>query len=212
MAHPCWRLYGKCKLMVHVIPLTARRMHYPKDANTYAIETQFFYGPSLMVNPVTQEGSSSVSFYVPGGVWYDLFTRKAVQGTGSTITYSDLATTDIAVLVHGGSIVPLRTESANTTRALRDKPFELLIAPESDGTASGSLYLDDGESLEQSGTSEIKFTLNGTTLKAEGTFGFPTVLQIKSVTIMGSGDAQSYELNKRFDDGWSVDVGSLKKL
>lgn len=123
-----------------------------------------------------------------------------------------MSTSDIAVLVHGGSIVPLRTESANTTRALRDKAFELLVAPESDGTASGSLYLDDGESLEQSGTSEIKFTLNGTTLKAEGTFGFPTVLQIKSVTIMSSGEAQSYELNKSFDDGWSVDVGSLKKL
>ncbi|KAF2628391.1 glycoside hydrolase family 31 protein [Macroventuria anomochaeta] len=187
-------------------------MHYPKDGNTYAIETQFFYGPSLMVNPVTQESSSSVSFYVPNGVWYDLFTRKAVQGAGSTITYSNIPDTDIPVLVHGGSIVPMRLESANTTRALRDKPFELLIAPESDGTASGSLYLDDGESLEQSGTSEIKFTLSGSTLKAEGTFGFPTVLQIKSVTMMGSGDAQSYELNKGFDDGWTVNVGSLKKL
>lgn len=187
-------------------------MHYPKDANTYAIETQFFYGPALMVNPVTQEGSSSVSFYVPGGVWYDLFTRKAVQGAGSTITYSNVPTTDIAVLVHGGSIVPLRTESANTTRALRDKPFELLVAPESDGTASGYLYLDDGENLEQSGTSEIKYTLNGSTLTAEGTFGFPTVLRIESVTIMGSGDAKSYDLNKGFDGGWSVDVGSLKRL
>lgn len=187
-------------------------MHYPKDSNTYAIETQFFYGPSLMVNPVTQESSSSVSFYVPNGVWYDLFTRKAVQGAGSTITYSDVPDTDIPVLVHGGSIVPMRTESANTTRELRDKPFELLIAPESDGNASGSLYLDDGESLEQSGTSEIKFTLSGSNLTAEGTFGFPTTLRIKSVTLMGSGDAQSYELDKGFDAGWSVDVGSLKKL
>jgi alpha-glucosidase len=106
----------------------------------------------------------------------------------------------------------MRTESANTTRALRDKPFELLIAPGSDGSASGSLYLDDGESLEQSGTSEIKFTLSGSTLKAEGTFGFPTVLQIKSITVMGSGDAQSYELNKGFNGGWTVDVGNLKKL
>lgn len=187
-------------------------MHYPKDANTYAIETQFFYGPSLMVNPVTQEGSSSVSFYVPGGVWYDLFTRKTVQGAGSTITYSNVPTTDIPVLVHGGSIVPMRTESANTTRALRDKPFELLVAPGSDGTASGSLYLDDGESLEQSGTSDIKFTLSGSTLKAEGTFGFPTVLHIKSVTFMGSGEAQSYELYKGFDGSWSVDIENLKKL
>lgn len=187
-------------------------MHYPNDANTFAIETQFFYGPSLLVNPVTQQDSSSVSFYVPSGVWYDLFTRKRVQGTGSTITYSDVPDTDIPVLVHGGSIIPMRVESANTTRELRDKPFELLIAPEDDGSASGSLYLDDGESLEQTGTSEIKFTLSGSTLKAEGTFAFPTVLQIRSATVMGSGDAELYELKKSFDSGWSVDLGDLKHL
>lgn len=198
--------------MTDGLALTLCRMHYPKDANTYAIETQFFYGPSLMVNPAIQENSSSVSFYVPNGVWYDLFTRKAVQGAGSTITYSEVPDTDIPVLVHGGSIVPMRIESANTTRALRDKPFELLVAPGSDGSASGSLYLDDGESLEQAGTSEIKFTLSGSTLTAAGTFGFPTILRIKSVTVMGRGDAQSYELNKSFDAGWSVNVGTLKKL
>lgn len=187
-------------------------MHYPTDVNTYTIETQFFYGPSLMVNPVTQESASSVSFYLPAGLWYDLFTRKTVQGAGSTITYSNVPDTDIPVLVHGGSIVPMRTESANTTKALREKPFELLIAPGSDGSATGSLYLDDGESLEQSEISDIKFTLSGSTLTAEGTFRFPAVVQIKSVTVMGSGDAQSYELNKGFDDGWTVDVGSLKRL
>ncbi|KAF3009844.1 hypothetical protein E8E13_010453 [Curvularia kusanoi] len=187
-------------------------MHYPNDSNTFAIETQFFYGPSLMVNPVTQEDSSSVSFYVPSGVWYDLFTRKSVNGSGSTITYSDVPDTDIPVLVHGGSIIPMRAKSANTTRELRDQPFELLIAPEHDGSASGTLYLDDGENLEQSGTSEIQFTFDGSTLKAEGTFGFPTILQIKHVTVMGSGDAKTYELNKDFDGGWSTDLGGLTKL
>jgi alpha-glucosidase len=188
-------------------------MHYPKDANTYAIETQFFYGPSLMVNPVTQEKASSVSFYVPNGVWYDLFTRKAVSGAGSTITYSDVPDTDIPVLVQGGSIVPMRTESANTTRALRDKPFELLVALDSNGNASGTLYLDDGESLQQSETSEIKLSFSGSTLSADGTFGFPTVLKIARVTVMsGGGGAQSYDLDKGLDGPWTADVGSLKKL
>ncbi len=122
----------------------------------------------------------------------------AVRGTGSIITYSNISDTDIPVLIQGGSIIPMRLESANTTRALRNKPFELLVAPESDGSASGSLYLDDGESLVQLGTSEIIFTLSDSILKAEGTFGFPTVLQVRSVTIMGSSDAQTYELNMAF--------------
>ena len=106
----------------------------------------------------------------------------------------------------------MRVESANTTRELRDKPFELLIAPENDGSASGSLYLDDGENLVQTGVSEIKFTLSGSTLKAEGTFGFSTFLQIRSVTVMGSGDAKTYELKKGFDGAWTVDLGDLKRL
>jgi alpha-glucosidase len=72
-------------------------MHYPNDGNTYAIENQFFYGPSLLINPVTQEKSTSVSFYVPQGVWYDFATQKPVSGAGSTITYSDVGTSDIPI-------------------------------------------------------------------------------------------------------------------
>jgi alpha-glucosidase len=184
-------------------------MHYPEDSNTYAIDTQFFYGPSLLVNPVTEEHATSVSFYLPEGTWYDLFTRKSINGGGGIVTYSNVSDTDISVLVRGGSIIPMRIESANTTRALRDKPFELLVAPDASGSASGTLYLDDGESLEQTGTSEIRFNFDGTKLKAEGSFEFPTVLQINSLTVMG-GNFKSYKLNKELAGPWEQDVESLE--
>ena len=182
-------------------------MHYPADGNTFAIETQFFYGPSLLINPVTQESSTSVSFYLPQGVWYDFATQKPVSGAGSTITYNDVGTSDIPILVAGGSIIPARVKSAMTTKALRDNDFELLVAPDADGNASGTLYLDDGESLVQSGTSEIVFTWDGSKVRMAGTFGFSTSVGVKNVTIMGN-EPRTYEVNKGLDAAWEDDVGS----
>ncbi|KAF2126870.1 glycoside hydrolase family 31 protein [Dothidotthia symphoricarpi CBS 119687] len=177
-------------------------MHYPDDANTFAIETQFFYGPSLLVNPVTVEHSTLVSFYLPNGTWYDLYTHKPVAGAGSMITYTNITHTDIPVLVRGGSIIPMRINSANTTTALRNQNFELFVAPDADGKANGTLYLDDGESLVQNGTSEIMFSWNGSMITTRGTFGFPTTLYVKSVTVMGDGDAHKYELNASLRGAW----------
>jgi alpha-glucosidase len=176
-------------------------MKYPSDSNTYAIENQFFYGPSLLINPVTEESSTSVSFFVPQGMWYDFGTQKPVTGVGSLIKYDNVGTSDIPILVEGGSI----------TRALRDKDFELHIAPDAEGKASGTLYLDDGENLVQTGTSEIVFTWDGSKIKAAGTFGFPTVLHFRSVTIYGE-EPQKYEINKGFEGAWEYDVGNSKNV
>ena len=191
--------------------LTLSRMHYPSDRNTYAIQTQFFYGPALLINPVTQESSTSVSFYVPQGTWYDFATQKPVSGAGSTITYSDIDTSSIPILVSGGSIIPARVKSAMTTKELRDNDFELLVAPDAQGNASGTLYLDDGESLTQKGTSEIVFSWDGKKIKMAGTFGFSTNVGVKTITIMGDAP-QKYELNEGLGDAWEHDVGDLKKL
>lgn len=187
-------------------------MHYPDDSATAAIEAQFFYGPSLLVSPVTQQDSTSVSFYLPQDTFYDFFTLKKVSGSGSSITYSNVSTSDIPVHIKGGSIIAARVNGANTTTALRDVDFELLVAPDGDGNASGSLYLDDGESVEQSGTSEIEFSFDGTTIKMHGSFGFSTMVGVTSLTVLGDGDAVKYELDEGLDGPWSHDVGSLEQV
>ncbi|KAL6708619.1 hypothetical protein ACN47E_002600 [Coniothyrium glycines] len=185
-------------------------MHYPEDSRTHDIETQFFYGPSILVNPVTEEGSTSVSFYLPKATWFDFATQKPVSGGGTTITYSNVADTDIPILVRGGSIIPLRVKSAMTTTALRGEDFELWVAPGKDGGAVGTLYLDDGESLVQGGTTQIDLLWDGQTIRAEGTFGFETDVGVKSVTIMG-GQPQKYHLNETLRGPWAHKVSDLTK-
>lgn len=185
-------------------------MHYPDDAKTYDIETQFFYGPSILVNPVTEESSTSVSFYLPNATWFDYATQKPVPGAATIVTYSDVAETDIPILIRGGSIIPLRMRSAMTTTALRTEDFEFWIAPGDDGGAFGTLYLDDGESLVQNRTSEISLRFDGQTIKIEGSFGFKTAIGVKSITILGD-QPQRYDLNEDLSGAWERKIVDLTK-
>ena len=152
-----------------------------------------------------------MTFYLPSDIFYDLYTLKPINSAGQSITYSSVAFTDIPVHVKGSSIVPARVNSANTTAALRGQDFELLVAPGKDGKASGELYLDDGESLVQAGTSEIVFNFDGKTISANGNFGYKTSVGVLSLTVMGENGPVKYELNEGLEGPWERELGSLKK-
>ncbi|KAF2861483.1 hypothetical protein K470DRAFT_276136, partial [Piedraia hortae CBS 480.64] len=126
-------------------------------------------------------------------LFYDYYTQEPVHGQGSTVTLTDVAYDTIPLYYRGGSIIPQRIESANTTKALRTKDFELIIALSANGTASGNLYLDDGVSIEQAATSDIKFEYSDRTLKVSGTFAYKTDSVIAGVTVLGgSGTSGGY--------------------
>ncbi|KAF2470215.1 alpha/beta-glucosidase agdC [Lindgomyces ingoldianus] len=186
--------------------------NYPTDSATHAIELQYFYGPALLVSPVTEPEATSVTLYLPDDIFYDFWSLKQVRGTGGAVTLKNIDFTSIPVYIRGGSIIPARVKSANTTTALRSEDFELLIAPGKDGKANGALYLDDGESLHPSGTSEIQFSYDGKTIEMNGTFGYKTRVGVKSITILGSDAAKQFELNEGLDGSWSRDVSQLKQI
>ena len=98
-----------------------------------------------------------------------------------------------------------------TTKALRDNDFELLVAPKSNGKASGSLYRDDGESLTQSATSKIVFTWDGQKIKMEDAFGFKISVGVKSVTVMGN-EPQKYAVNATLTGLWEQNLGGSHRI
>ncbi|KAF1968176.1 hypothetical protein BU23DRAFT_592236 [Bimuria novae-zelandiae CBS 107.79] len=156
---------------------------YPSDENTFPIDLQFFFGDSLLVSPVTEENSTDVSIYLPKDTFYDFFTHEKVEGTGAFVNLTDVAFTTIPLHIRAGSIIPLRAESANTTTELRKKDFVLVIAVNATNQASGSLYLDEGDALEQPATSEIEFCYDNGELRISGTFGYQTEGVIRNVTL-----------------------------
>lgn len=159
---------------------------YPADKDTFGIDTQFFYGDALLVSPVVDDDAESVTYYLPDDVFYDFWTLARVRGAGANVTVDNVTWTDIPVHIRGGAVLPLRTASANTTALLRRNDFRLVVAPGLDGTAAGSLYLDDGESLDVGDEmSEIGFAWDGATFKAAGTFGYSTDVVVESVVVLG---------------------------
>ncbi|KAI1317765.1 putative alpha-glucosidase [Xylariaceae sp. FL0255] len=161
---------------------------YPSDANANALAYQYFYGPAVLVAPVTQENSTTTRVYYPKDMLYDFYTGTKIEGVGSWVTLTDVAYTTIPLYYKGGSIVPLRVSSSNTTAALRKVNFELVIAPAgTTGLATGSLYLDDGVSIVQKATSVIHFTYEpiGGVLTMSGTFGYDAGVHIESIKVLG---------------------------
>ena len=122
---------------------------YPQDTKTFDIQFQFFYGHSVLISPVLYEDSTTVDVYFPDDRFYDFLTYAMVEGKGAHDRLTNISYTEIPVHIKGGAILPLRVESAYTTATLRKKDFELVVAPARDGSATGSLYLDDGVSVVQ---------------------------------------------------------------
>jgi alpha-glucosidase len=145
---------------------------YPNDVKTFGIQDQWFYGDSLLISPVIEDYSDTVTYYLPKDTFYDYWTHAKVEGQGANVTVSNLTYTDIPIHIRGGSIIPHRVNSANTTKALRQQDFYILVAPDADGKARGSLYLDEGEHIDQPATSNIDFSFADGKLSTTGSFGY----------------------------------------
>jgi alpha-glucosidase len=166
---------------------------YPNDANTFGIQEQWFYGDSLLISPVTQDYSDTVTYYLPNDRFYDYWTLAQIEGEGKNVTQSNLTATEIPIHIRGGSIIPHRLNSANTTKALRTQDFYILIAPDRDGKAKGSLYLDEGEMIEQPDVSQITFDFADGKFSTTGSFGYKGAsgesVSVAKVVVLGQAQA-----------------------
>ncbi|KAF8191583.1 alpha-glucosidase [Mycena galopus ATCC 62051] len=147
---------------------------YPKDTATYPIDLQWFFGDSILVSPVTEENSTSVSIYVPKDIFYDFLTLAPIQGTGSRVQLTNISYTEIPVYIKGGVVLPLRANGTMTIAELRETDFEFVVAPGTDGTATGSLYIDDGVSVTQETVTEVAMSYKSNVLTVAGSFAFET--------------------------------------
>ncbi|EHK97248.1 putative alpha/beta-glucosidase agdC [Glarea lozoyensis 74030] len=151
---------------------------YPEDEKTFAVELQFFYGEHILVSPVTEENSTSVDIYLPNDLFYDFYTYAPVQGTGAMLTLNDIDFTSIPLHIKSGAVIPMRN--------VRTKPFSFIVAPTAAGEAAGELYLDDGDSIVQHETSEIKMTYHEKMLTIDGNFSYQAGCDsLQDVTILG---------------------------
>jgi len=120
---------------------------FPKDKNTYGIDKQFMWGHALLISPVLTQQASSVNAYFPAGIWYPLTGGSGpISSTGRSVNLP--ASMEYPNLhMRGGFIAPTQRPGL-TTVASRKNPFGVYVALDSNGRASGTHYLDDGERLD----------------------------------------------------------------
>ncbi|EGN96446.1 glycoside hydrolase family 31 protein [Serpula lacrymans var. lacrymans S7.3] len=158
---------------------------YPEDPNTFSIEHEFFYGSHLLVSPVLEENSTSVTFYLPNDTFYDLSTLAPVMGQGANVTLNNVSFTEIPLHIRGGVVLPLRASGAMTTTILRDTDFEIVVAPSPQGAASGQLYVDDGLSITPDKMTEVTMAYSNGSLVVNGTFDYQIGVDVRDVVFLG---------------------------
>lgn len=160
---------------------------FPSDVHTYNIDEQFLWGSALMIVPVLEEDKTDVSAYLPAAVWYDFYTLAVVPASGAQHTLPAPLDT-IPILIRGGSVIPTQTPNVTTTES-RKNDLELLITLDEDCRATGSLYWDDGDSLNTYADRRynlLNFTLADSQLIGSAVWwGYNDMPALDKVTILG---------------------------
>ncbi|RLV83702.1 hypothetical protein DV515_00016396, partial [Chloebia gouldiae] len=198
---------------VHGGTVVRSLMHeFTSDPETHGIDTAFLWGPAFMIAP----GARSVSVYFPEAEWFDYYTGlKVPSAWKKTYTTVSAPLNKIPLYIRGGYILPQQAPATTTTES-RLNPFGLIIAVDEEGQASGSLFWDDGDSIdtiEKENYFLAKYTFSNGSLKTEIVKnGYPGAgtLKYNKITILGlklrpqavslngrsiPGDAVSYEIS-----------------
>jgi alpha-glucosidase len=132
---------------------------FQNDLNAYDNDTQFMFGPSILVANILEPGVSVLDVYLPNGCeWHDFYTRKRYLG-GQEITI-DVTLDSIPMFVRSDAVVPMTRGISNIQKDPMTH-LELLIG--AGGDSSFTIYDDDGHSLDYQKGVYLKNTVTVTT-------------------------------------------------
>ncbi len=112
----------------------------------YNAKNQYFFGPSLMVCPITEKTNPRLNLaktdvWLPEGRWTDIFTGQIYRGGQWVAMHRDLDS--IPVLAKEGAIVPMY-RNAETNDLSLEQSMDIHVWR---GNGSFELYEDDGETM-----------------------------------------------------------------
>ena len=169
--------------------MRALAWEFPNDPTLAAADRQFFLGPSILVTPVLAQGATSVDGVFPGimdgsEVYYDWYTQAPVAKPARVNSTIQAPLGHIPVYIRGGTILATQ-QPAMTTRDARLTPWSLLVAFGPNGTATNTLYLDDGVSVNPNATKVVTLRAGSGTITASIEGSFMDGNALSNITIMG---------------------------
>ena len=149
----------------------------------------YFYGDSLLVTPVTEQGARSVEIDLPKGAWFNFWTEQRYQGSQKATIAAPLNQTP--VLVRAGAFIPM-VDSMQSTKGYNTKKLTLhYYADTSVSSASSVMYNDDGKdpnSISNNAYESLSFTAKHTDKLMSFDFGrtgdFPGSVDTRQLTLV----------------------------
>ena len=124
-------------------------LEYPLDPEAASIDTQFLLGPAIMVSPVVEENVRVVKPYFPKNTtWYNFVDRKVIVDSSSPYRRIEIPCnlTEISVAIKRGHVVPtFSNPQMSVIETVKKSAYTLIVAPDENGNATGSLFADSGD-------------------------------------------------------------------
>lgn len=164
-----------------------------EDTSSWIEDTEFLWGPALLITPVLKEGAESVNAFIPDATWYDYETGAKRPWRKQRVDIP-LPADKIGLHLRGGYIIPIQ-EPAVTTTASRQNPLGLIIALDENNTAKGDFFWDDGESkdtIEKGNYIFYTFSVsdnNLTIVCSHASYQEGTTLAFETIKVLGLTDS-----------------------
>ncbi|KAF7446896.1 Alpha-glucosidase, family 31 glycosyl hydrolase [Pyrenophora tritici-repentis] len=195
--------------------MRALAWEFPNEPQLAGVDTQFLLGPNILVIPVLEPQADTVKGVFPGIVdgetWFDWYSGERVQAAAGVNTTISAPLGHIPVYIRGGSVLPTQ-EPGYTTAESRQNPWGLIVALSSTGTASGSLYIDDGESLEPESCLDITFNVVDGKMKVDVQGEYKDKNALANITILGAPAAQQVKLNGAIIDAANMNYNQTSRV
>ncbi|UJR29922.1 hypothetical protein I4U23_017469 [Adineta vaga] len=120
---------------------------FPTDSICLSLDEQFLWGSHLLIAPVIYENHTMKNLYLPSNNerWFNYYTGEEQLILGNLTVSADYDY--LPLFLRGGIILPRQASAMNTVKS-RLNPMNLIIALNKDEKAEGTLFWDDGESID----------------------------------------------------------------
>ena len=119
-------------------PVRALVMDYEKEERAAQIDSEYLFGDSLLVCPLTLEDGTERTIWLPEGRWHSFFTGEILEGGREYTIHADYD--EIPVYVKDGALLPLAQPVPYVDE---NTVFQVRIRSYGSGEGSFILYEDD---------------------------------------------------------------------
>ena len=164
-------------------------MDWRNDVEAQNTGDEYLFGPAILVSPVTTQGATSRTVYLPKATWYDFWTGAKIDGGKRIEAEAPLA--KLPLYIRAGSIIPMGPTMEWSTEKPAD-PIEIRVYPGANGDFT--LYEDENDNHDYAKGQNATIKLHWDDTAKSLTFGtregsFPGMLEKHTfnVVVVGEG-------------------------